>query len=153
MSADWVRGSWHPAVSGVVVGLLQIPALLLIGTHLGTSSSYCTVAGTLAGVVDPKRDAHAPYFSKFFSKEDFWQLGVVIGMAAAGYLAAPTHSLANGISPAVSFFGSAVMLFGARFGGGCTSGHGISGMATLSTASFVSVIAMFAGAMGTALLF
>ena len=39
--------AWSPYVAGVVIGLLQIPAFLLINTALGTSSSYVTVAGTL----------------------------------------------------------------------------------------------------------
>ena len=42
------------------------------------------------------------------------------------------------------------MVFGARLAGGCTSGHGISGMATMGVASFVSVTAVFAGGMGVA---
>ena len=45
------------------------------------------------------------------------------------------------------------MLFGARIAGGCTSGHGISGMAQLSVGSTVAVAAMFAGGMLIAKLF
>ena len=41
--------------------------------------------------------------------------------------------------------GGTIMLFGSRLAGGCTSGHGISGMSLLSVSSFVSVAAMFAG--------
>ena len=37
------------------------------------------------------------------------------------------------------------MLFGARIAGGCTSGHGISGMAQLSAGSTLAVVEMFAG--------
>lgn len=44
------------------------------------------------------------------------------------------------------------MLFGARIAGGCTSGHGISGMAQLSAGSTVEVAAMFTGGILTALL-
>jgi uncharacterized membrane protein YedE/YeeE len=46
--------------------------------------------------------------------------------------------------------GGAIMLFGSRLAGGCTSGHGISGMSMLSISSFVSVAAMFIGGMGLA---
>ena len=35
------------------------------------------------------------------------------------------------------------MLFGSRLGGGCTSGHGISGMPLLNSLSIVAVCAMF----------
>jgi uncharacterized membrane protein YedE/YeeE len=37
------------------------------------------------------------------------------------------------------------MLFGARVADGCTSGHGLSGMAQLAVGSTVAVAAMFAG--------
>jgi uncharacterized membrane protein YedE/YeeE len=44
-----------------------------------------------------------------------------------------------------SLVGGATMVFGAALAGGCPSGHGISGMATLSLPSFVTVAAMFSG--------
>lgn len=43
--------AWSPYLAGVLIGLLQIPAFLLINTALGTSSSYVTVSGTVASVV------------------------------------------------------------------------------------------------------
>jgi len=42
------------------------------------------------------------------------------------------------------------MLAGARIADGCTSGHGISGIAQLAVASFIAVAAMFAGGILTA---
>jgi uncharacterized membrane protein YedE/YeeE len=42
------------------------------------------------------------------------------------------------------------MLFGARIADGCTSGHGLSGMAQPSVGSTVAVAAMFAGGILTA---
>ena len=38
------RQAWSPYVAGIVIGLLQIPAFLLIETALGASSSYVTSA-------------------------------------------------------------------------------------------------------------
>ena len=35
--------------------------------------------------------------------------------------------------------------FGASYGGGCTSGHGVMGMAALQPASLVALIGIFAG--------
>jgi uncharacterized membrane protein YedE/YeeE len=51
---------------------------------------------------------------------------------------------------AAAFVGGAVMLFGARLAGGCTSGHGISGGLQLATSSWVFLAAMFAGGITTA---
>ena len=45
-----------------------------------------------------------------------------------------------------------VMGFGARTAGGCTSGHGMSGISLLSPASMVATITFFATAVGLALL-
>ena len=40
--------AWSPYVAGVAIGLLQVPAFLMIETALGTSSSYVTVGATIA---------------------------------------------------------------------------------------------------------
>ena len=53
---------------------------------------------------------------------------------------------------AFAFLGGAVMVFGARVAGGCTSGHGISGMLQLSASSWVFMPLAFAVAIATALL-
>ncbi len=45
--------SWSPYVAGIVIGLLQIPAFLLIETALGASSSYVTVGGLVMSWADP----------------------------------------------------------------------------------------------------
>jgi hypothetical protein len=45
--------AWSPYVAGVAIGLLQIPAFLMIETALGTSSSYVTVGAAIAGWIDP----------------------------------------------------------------------------------------------------
>jgi uncharacterized membrane protein YedE/YeeE len=52
----------------------------------------------------------------------------------------------------LAFAAGFIMLFGARIAGGCTSGHGISGMAQLSAGSTLAVAAMFAGGILTATL-
>jgi uncharacterized membrane protein YedE/YeeE len=39
--------------------------------------------------------------------------------------------------------GGGMLIFGARLAGGCTSGHGISGMSQLSVSSFLTVASMF----------
>lgn len=44
-----------------------------------------------------------------------------------------------------ALLGGTTMVLGARVAGGCTSGHGISGMSLLSVSSIVSVGAMFGG--------
>lgn len=43
-----------------------------------------------------------------------------------------------------AFFGGAIIMFGARMAGGCTSGHGISGGLQLALSSWEFLIVMFA---------
>ncbi|RMZ23294.1 hypothetical protein D0859_12674 [Hortaea werneckii] len=45
-----------------------------------------------------------------------------------------------------------LLVFGARLGGGCTTGHGISGMSSLGVSSFVSVSSMFGGGIALTML-
>ena len=73
-------------------------------------------------------------------------------IAGACASAAMSNSLgaAPGLHPAYGFCGGFLMLFGARLAGGCTSGHGISGMTLLNLESVVAVPAMFAGGIATA---
>ena len=44
--------AWSPYVAGILIGLLQIPAFLIIETALGASSSYVTVGAGIAGLFD-----------------------------------------------------------------------------------------------------
>ena len=50
-----------------------------------------------------------------------------------------------------AFFAGALMMFGARLAGGCTSGHGISGNLQLAVSSLVFTATLFAAAIITAL--
>lgn len=164
------RRAWSPYAAGVLIGLLQVPAFLLIGSALGASSSYVTLSASLAALVDPGVEA-MPYAAKHLSgAKNWWQVALVAGLA----LGALVSSLLSGsfrrgaISPvwarafgtrspgvrfAAAFAGGFLILLGARIADGCTSGHGISGMAQLAVSSFIAVGAMFAGGIATALLF
>ena len=162
--------AWSPYLAGAVIGLLQIPAFLLIGTALGASSSYVTVSATLASLLDPGIEGLA-YAAKHLSgAKNWWQVALVAGIALGAFLSARlSGSLRRGaISPvwkralgtgspatrfALAFAGGFLVLLGARIADGCTSGHGISGMAQLAVSSFIAVGAMFAGGIATALLF
>ncbi len=161
--------AWSPYVAGVLIGLLQIPAFLLISTALGASSSYVTVGGYLAAVVDPAV-SQIDYVGKHMALtgKNWWQVALVVGIALGAFLSmklsgasrkpvSPIWSRALGTpSPvvryAVAFLAGFIMLFGARLADGCTSGHGISGMAQLAVSSTIAVAFMFVGGIATAVL-
>ncbi|KAL3440415.1 hypothetical protein BJX65DRAFT_300502 [Aspergillus insuetus] len=54
------------------------------------------------------------------------------------------------MGPSRGVLGGLIMVFGARIAGGCTSGHGISGMSMLGTSSIIIVASMFAAGIGSA---
>lgn len=161
--------AWSPYLAGVVIGLLQIPAFLLIETALGASSSYVTIGGLIASWVDPSVTG-IDYVAKHIAltAKNWWQVALVTGVAIGAFVSmklsgakrapiSPIWSRALGSSSpakryAIAFAGGFLMLLGARIADGCTSGHGLSGMAQLSVGSTVAVAAMFAGGIGTAML-
>ena len=159
--------AWSPYVAGVVIGLLQIPAFLMIETALGASSSYVTVGAFFAGWLDPsllKIDYVAKHVAA--NAKNLWQVALVIGIAVGAFVSmkisgarrhaiSPIWTRALGSSSpalryALAFVAGFLMLFGARIADGCTSGHGLSGLAQLSVGSTVAVVAMFAGGIVTA---
>lgn len=160
--------AWSPYVAGVVIGLLQIPTFLLMNTALGASSSFVTVGAHIAATVDPAVEGIKYFTSHMSGAKNWWQVAVVVGVALGAFISmrlsgarrqtiSPVWPRAMGTASLmqrapIAFLGGFVMLFGARIAGGCTSGHGISGMAQLSAGSTVAVAAMFAGGIATAML-
>jgi uncharacterized membrane protein YedE/YeeE len=142
---------------------------LLIETALGASSSYVTVAGIIASWIDPsilKVDYVARHVAA--TGKNWWQVALVVGIAIGAFISmklsgarrysiSPIWQRALGSSSpvkryAVAFVGGFILLLGARLADGCTSGHGLSGMAQLAVGSTVAVAAMFAGGIATAML-
>ncbi len=152
--------SWSPYAAGILIGLLQIPAFLLINTALGASSSFVTVAASLAGLFDPAINA-IPYFKNHVSTaKDWWQVALVVGVAFGAFISVKMAGTTRpamseiwgrvmGIRSfparlAVAFAGGFILLLGARIANGCTSGHGLSGLSQLAVSSLIAMAAMFA---------
>ena len=158
--------AWSPYVAGVLIGLLQIPAFLLMNTALGTSSSYVTVGASLAEFADPGVRGLQYAAKHLDGANNWWQVALVAGIALGALISASLSGMRrSGVSPvwaralgtrssiarfALAFAAGFVMLAGARIADGCTSGHGISGIAQLAVASFITVAAMFAGGIAAA---
>jgi uncharacterized membrane protein YedE/YeeE len=159
--------AWSPYAAGILIGLLQIPAFLIIETALGASSSYVTVGAAIASLIDPSL-LNIEYAAKHVAvnAKNYWQVALVAGIALGAFASMKLSGAARApISPiwtkalgspsaglryAVAFVAGFLMLFGARIADGCTSGHGLSGMAQLSVGSTIAVAAMFAGGIATA---
>lgn len=160
--------AWSPYVAGILIGLLQIPAFLLIETALGTSSSYVTMAAHIAALFDGSV-AKMDYLAKHMGgAKNLWQLAMVGGIVLGAFVSmkmsgarrrsiSPVWERAVGITTLsgrapMAFAGGFVMVLGARIADGCTTGHGISGIAQLAAGSMVAVTSMFVGAIAVALM-
>jgi uncharacterized membrane protein YedE/YeeE len=140
------------AVGGLLIGGSQFTSLWLTGNTLGVSTAYEQLGDlfwwVLRTVTEGRRTQRPTIKGVAFvvgSILGSFAVGKALGIDGAGHGAG---EVAIGSLRAV--VGGVLLTIGSRIAGGCTSGHGISGMSLLSVSSFVSVGAMFAGGMGLA---
>ena len=131
-------------VAGPIIGLCVVALYAIANQRMGVTSSYAQVVVLFRDRV----------------RVEAWRLWFFAGMLGGAFVAAilrggPSASLSYGalglflpltVLIPVLFIAGVFIGYGARWGGGCTSGHGISGTASLSPAS----LAATATFMGTA---
>ncbi len=111
---------------GILIGLASVALMAVAGRIMGAT-------GILAGLLQPSNFA-----------DWSWRAVIVAGMIAGPFVV----MLFTGEMPAVQVPVSTTMLIiggfivgvGVTFGGGCTSGHGVCGMARVSPRSIVATI-------------
>ncbi len=158
--------SWKAA--GISLGLLLIFATWFHGP-LGVSTQFVVTEAVVAHKIAPQAAEANKYMAKYGEKSD-WGIGygwmLVAGMFVGGFVASrvlgdkqPEQDKGSMPSMWVATFGSsttkrnlaaflggALLLFGARLAGGCTSGHMISGISQLAISSFIFGICTFGAA-------
>ncbi|MEO9474704.1 MAG: YeeE/YedE thiosulfate transporter family protein [Cyclobacteriaceae bacterium] len=154
----------NPYLAGVILGLVLLLSFYLTGRGLGASGAMKSVVVSTVEVVSHDKAEESSFYSKYLTYEHspmkswlvFEVLGVLVGGFLSGALAgrlklktehSPNITSRKRIIMAVA--GGALFGFGSQFGRGCTSGAALSGMATLSLAGFVTMMAIF----GTAYVF
>lgn len=172
MPNPFTAARWNPYVVGVAIGLLSAVSFLTMDKALGTSTSFVHAAGLAVSALAPGHVLGAAangYYAKEISEKTpmfDWQvflvLGVFLGALLSSRLSGDRESEAVpglwawrfGQSPAVRYAASfgfgALMLFGARLAGGCTSGHGISGGLQFALSSWVFFVTFFLSGIATA---
>ena len=158
---EWfAMATWSPYIVGAGIGVLIWTTFLLSDRPLGCSTAYAKTAGMIESLLSRGRARSMPYYQKFTPTVD-WQWTIVVGILVGAFLSAylsgtfailtvpPLFAETFGPDPylrsAVALAGGVLMGLGARWAGGCTSGHGISGTLQLSLASWVAAICFFAG--------
>ena len=171
---EWIYEPWPWYVSGPMIAVIML-LLLMAGKNFGMSANlrtFCTLAGAgktneffrfdwkaqrwnlllVAGAVIGgflasnvlSRDARVD-----IDQDVVTQLNEM-GFESAGDAYLPAEMFSNDVftqpvTLGLLLLGGFLVGFGARYAGGCTSGHAISGMSDLQLPSLIAVIGFFAG--------
>lgn len=111
-------------LGGAMIGLAASLLLLFNGRVLG-------ITGIVAGL--PGRDA---------AWRALFVAGMILGGVAVAHLVPGSMDVGVHLRPALVVAGGLLVGFGTRLGNGCTSGHGVCGVARLSRRSLAAT-AMF----------
>jgi len=175
---SWLRNPWPWYVSGPLIGVFA-PLLLVLGNkQLGMTGSLRAMCAAIApGRVEFFRYDWKASSLWNVALAFGILLGASLAVTAFGGGAAPAISphtrdaiAALGMSPpsglvpaelfswralltlrgAICVVGGGFLVgFGSSYAGGCTSGHGVMGLATLQVASVVALVGIFAGGLLT----
>ncbi len=134
MTIDWTHFTPLSALAGgVLIGLAAAWLLLQEGRILGAS-------GLLGGLIPP-RPGDWP-----------WRAQAILGLILAPFIArflfqTPAPTIAAG--PATLIAGGLLVGFGTRLANGCTSGHGVCGLARLSPRSLAATLTFMVAGFAT----
>jgi len=162
-----LSAEWSPYLVGLFIGVLSWISFLVSDKPLGTSTSFVRTSGMLEKVFLGPKSTEKAYYQKY-KPEIEWQWMLVIGIVIGSFLSAITSGQFNfelipevwaakfGYTPflrlLIALIGGFFLGLGARWAGGCTSGHGISGTLQLAVSSWIASICFFIGGIITALL-
>ncbi|MFA7191300.1 MAG: YeeE/YedE thiosulfate transporter family protein [Dehalococcoidales bacterium] len=163
---DWLTAvQWSPYAAGIGIGILSWFTWLISSKPIGCSTSFARTAGMIEKLFRGKKVEGKLYYREVKPEID-WQwmfvLGIIGGALVSSLLSGDfgwqwipgKWEMAFGNNMWLRFFaalsGGILLGFGARWAGGCTSGHGISGTMQLAVSSWVSAICFFIGGIAMA---
>ena len=133
MSIDWTH--FTPGLSligGVLIGISSALFILANGRIAG-------ISGILGGLLRP-----APGDVR-------WRIAFLLGLVVAPalvYLFMPYRAPTIDADAGTLIAAGLLVGIGTRYGGGCTSGHGVCGLSRLSPRSLVATLAFMAAGVG-----
>jgi len=145
-------------LAGFLLGLVLIAAFFVTGRGLGASGAAKSVVISSVATVAPEYAQSHPFYAEFFREGPgpmknwlvYLTLGVLAGAFFSGAMSGrlglkvekgPRINSATRL--VFALLGGLMFGLGAQFGRGCTSGTALTGMAVLSTAGFVTMMAIF----------
>ena len=142
-------------LGGLLIGATQLLSILTKSRIIGASAAFPFIGYKIISRIDPKWQARAPFYKDYQNSSStlLMAAGMMSGGFLSSYLGGVWGMSAPGVvEPFTLFLGGVLLVYGSRLADGCTSGHGISGVAMLSASSILTVASMFAGGIGLGLL-
>jgi len=125
------------AIGGVLIGLSAGLLWLSVGRVAG-------ISGIVGSLWSPR------------TGDVTWRVAFLIGLIAAplvyGWATGSLPRISVSVPPLIIIAGGLLVGFGTRLGGGCTSGHGVCGLARLSPRSLVATALFMSTAVATSFL-
>jgi uncharacterized membrane protein YedE/YeeE len=123
-------------LGGIIIGLGVSFVYILTGLHATQSSLFSSTISYFSKI---------PYFNrKTYLDSREWRLyfaaGVILGALIYTVTISPDGFWTTSVQWWRLLIGGFLVGFGTRLSSGCTSGHGISGIASMSTTSLFAVI-------------
>lgn len=156
---------WSPYLVGIGIGLLSCVTFVLSDKPIGCSTAFARTSGMLEILIRGSKVREMDYYRRTAPVID-WQWMLVAGIALGSFTSAmfsgqfrlewvPTLWVSNFGTERLprlvtAVIGGIILGFGARWAGGCTSGHGISGTLQLAVSGWLAVAAFFVGGIITA---
>ena len=148
----------NPYLAGFFLGLVLLASFVLTGSGLGASGAMKRIVITTVSKVAPEHANQSEFYSKYTNKATspmknklvYLVFGVLVGGFISGAISGRLklkieHSpkISSKTRLVAASLGGILFGIGAQLGRGCTSGSALSGMASLSTAGFISMLAIF----------
>ena len=134
MTVNWTDFTpWTALGGGLLIGLAAALLVLFNGRIAG-------ISGIVGGLLRPA------------SGERGWRIAFLLGLVAAPFvytLAAPLPAMRIDAGTGTLIVAGLIVGVGTRYGAGCTSGHGVCGLARGSRRSLAATLAFMAAGFAT----
>jgi uncharacterized membrane protein YedE/YeeE len=158
----------NPYLAGFLLGLVLLSSFYLTGRGLGASGAVKSIVVSGVATVAEDHAMSSPFYAKYLEGGQkpmkAWLVLEVFGVLIGGFISGAVSGRLNWKlekSPKITnrkrivmaLIGGALFGFGSQLGRGCTSGAALTGMAVMSLAGYVTMMAIFGTAFALAYFF
>jgi uncharacterized membrane protein YedE/YeeE len=151
----------NPYVAGTLLGMVLLLSMFLSGHGIGASGAMRNCMISVVKTIDRTHAEGSEYYMKYIGEGKkplkSWITFEVTGILVGGFISGAfskrlkvktekSPKTSNTVRLIFAFTGGVFFVYGAQLARGCTSGAALSGMAVLSVAGFVTMIAIFGSA-------